>query len=48
MFKNPPFFTRTHLSLPSSNGIELIAHAGDYLKVQIIADLDYKVDTGGE
>jgi hypothetical protein len=48
LFRNPPFFARTDLTLPGSNGDTLLAHAADYVKVQPIATLTYRVDTGGD
>lgn len=48
LFKNPPFFARTDLTLPGSNGDTLLAHAADYVKVQPIATLTYRIDTGGD
>ena len=45
-FRNPPFFTRVDIALPSSDGDTLIAHGSDYVKVQIIADVTYRIDTG--
>jgi hypothetical protein len=44
--KSPPFFTRTEVNLPASSDT-VLAHAGDWVKVQIIADVHYHVSTGG-
>jgi hypothetical protein len=46
MLKHPPFYTRTEVDLPAS-GDTLLAHAADWVKVQIIADLTYHMDTEG-
>ena len=48
LFRNPPFFARTDITLPGSNGDTLLAHAADYVKVQPIAVLTYRIDTGGD
>jgi len=47
LFRHPPFYTRLQISLPGSNGDTLIAHGSDYIRVQMIADLTYRVRTGG-
>jgi hypothetical protein len=48
LFRNPPFFVRTDLTLPGSNGDTLVAHAADYVKVQAVASLTYRIDTGDQ
>jgi len=48
MLRNPPFFTRTDVTLPGSNGDTLYAHASDYVKVQVIADVVYRINTGDD
>ncbi|MBU0509818.1 hypothetical protein KKH27_13420 [bacterium] len=48
LLRHPPFFTRTDITLPGSDEDTLFAHAADYVKVQIIADLVYRIDTGGD
>ncbi|MDD5087349.1 MAG: hypothetical protein PHI18_00945 [bacterium] len=45
MLRNPPFFTRTDILLPGSNGDTLYAHVSDYVKVQVIADVIYRINT---
>ena len=45
-FRHPPFFSRTDITLPGAGGDTLIAHASDYIKVQPIAEITYRVDTG--
>jgi hypothetical protein len=44
--RHPPFFTRLDLTLPGSNGDTLIAHGSDYVKVQVIGDVIYRMHTG--
>jgi hypothetical protein len=44
---HPPFFTRLDILLPGSNGDTLIAHGSDYVRVQVIADVIYRMDTEG-
>jgi hypothetical protein len=46
LFRHPPFFTRTDIFVPGSGGDTLVAHASDYLKVQVLADVIYRIDTG--
>ena len=48
LFRTPPFFTRIDLTLPGSEGDTLIAHGTDYVKVQVIADVTYRINTGGD
>jgi hypothetical protein len=48
LFEERKFFTRTDLILPGSNGDTLLAHASDYLKVQPVATVTYRVDTEGD
>lgn len=48
MLRNPPFFTRTDVTLPGSNGDTLYAHASDYVKVQVIADVVYRINAGDD
>ncbi len=48
LMRNPPFFTRTHLFLNGTDGDTLLAHASDYVKVQIIADVIYRMNTGDD
>lgn len=47
LLKNPPFYTRTDVSLNGSNGDTLVANAGDYVKVQIIAEINRHISTRG-
>jgi hypothetical protein len=47
LFQHRPFYTRMQISLPGSNGDTLIAHGSDYIRVQVIADLTYRLHTGG-
>ncbi len=46
--RNPPFFTRTDIALPSSNGDTLTVHGTDFVKVQVIADIIYRIHTGDD
>jgi hypothetical protein len=45
LFKNPPFFARTDISVPGSNSDTLLVHGSDYLSVQILARLVYEIRT---
>ncbi len=46
LLQSPPFFVRVDLFLPASLGDTLVAHASDYITVQVIADAAYRVRTG--
>ncbi len=46
--QDPPFYTRLDIALPGSDGDTLTAHGSDYVKVQIIGDIIYRIRTGGE
>ena len=46
LLKHVPFYTRLDILLPSTNGDTLIADGSDYIRVQIIADVEYHVNTG--
>lgn len=46
MFRRPPFFVRTDLRMPGSGADTLLAHGGDYIKVQISAQLVYRINAG--
>ena len=47
LFHHPPFFTRLDISMPGSGQDTLIADGSDYIRVQVIADVTYRMDTGG-
>jgi hypothetical protein len=46
LLQHPPFFARTDVLIPGTGRDTLVAHAADYLRVQAIADVTYRV--GGE
>lgn len=46
LFRRPPFFARTDLRMPGSGGDTLLAHAGDYVKLQVTAQLVYRINAG--
>jgi hypothetical protein len=46
--KHPPFYTRTDITLEGSNGATYIANAEDYIKVQIVAELERTVNSKGD
>jgi hypothetical protein len=48
LFTHPPFFARTDISVPGSNGDTLIVHGSDYLSVKILARLVYQISTEDE
>jgi len=48
LFRNPPFFARTDISVPGSDGDTLIVHGSDYLSVRILARLVYELRTEGD
>jgi hypothetical protein len=45
LFRNPPFYTRTDVTVPGAGDSILLAHASDWLKVQVIADVTYRMET---
>jgi len=46
LLRDPPFFSRTDVRIEGSDGDTLVAHAADWIKVQVVADIIYRVDTG--
>jgi hypothetical protein len=48
LLSDSPFYTRTHISIPGSNGQTLIATYSDYVKVQVVAELEYNIHAGGD
>jgi hypothetical protein len=46
LLQHPPFFVRTDVLIPGTGRDTLVAHAADYLSVQAIANVTYRV--GGE
>jgi hypothetical protein len=47
-FRHPPFFSRTDITLPGAGSDTLVAHASDYIKIQPIAEITYRIDTGDD
>lgn len=45
LFREGPFFTRTDVHLPGSGQDTLAAHVTDYMRVQVIADVLYRLTT---
>jgi hypothetical protein len=45
LFRNPPFYARTDVSVPGSTSDTLIVHGSDYLSVKILARLVYEIRT---
>lgn len=46
MLQNPPFYTRTDIQIPGTNGDTLLVHGSDYVSLRILARLVYEIRTG--